>query len=89
MLKNCANPQCAKPLHYLRDGRVFVFDAALKPEEVNGAKAHRMEHFWLCGPCYAGNDFHFAADGSVTVERRARHTPVGDLETWLDPTLVA
>jgi hypothetical protein len=51
MLKSCANPQCAKPLHYLRDGRVFVFDAVLTSDEGNGTKAHRMEHFWLCGDC--------------------------------------
>jgi hypothetical protein len=51
MLKSCANPQCAKPLHYLRDGRVFVFDAVLKADDGNQSKAHRMEHFWLCGAC--------------------------------------
>jgi hypothetical protein len=48
MVKNCANPQCAKPLHYLREGRIFVFDAV----ESDGAESvHRMEHFWLCGAC--------------------------------------
>jgi hypothetical protein len=51
MLKSCANPQCAKPLHYLRDGRIFVFDAVRTPGDGDGTKAHRMEHFWLCGTC--------------------------------------
>ena len=51
MLKSCANPQCAKPLHYLRDGRVFVFDAVRTPGDGEGNKAHRLEHFWLCGTC--------------------------------------
>lgn len=47
MLNNCANPKCAKPLHYLREGRIFVFDA-----EVNGdARVHCMKHYWLCGVC--------------------------------------
>jgi hypothetical protein len=51
MLKSCANPQCAKPLHYLREGRIFVFDAVRTPGDGEGMKAHRMEHFWLCGAC--------------------------------------
>ena len=50
MLKNCANPQCGKPLHYLREGRIFVFDA-VGTEDGDARKAHRMEHFWLCGEC--------------------------------------
>jgi hypothetical protein len=51
MLKSCANPQCAKPLHYLREGRIFVFDAASPAIDGDARKAHRMEHFWLCGDC--------------------------------------
>ena len=47
MVNNCANPQCAKPLHYLRDGRIFVFDA----ESESDKPIHRMEHYWLCGAC--------------------------------------
>ncbi|HWF67386.1 MAG TPA: hypothetical protein VN670_08775 [Acidobacteriaceae bacterium] len=47
MVNNCANPKCAKPLHYLREGRIFVFDA----ESGGDARIHRMEHFWLCGVC--------------------------------------
>ena len=26
MVNQCANPKCGKPLHYLREGRIFVFD---------------------------------------------------------------
>lgn len=47
MVNKCANPKCAKPLHYLREGRVFVFDA----ERDSDSPIHRMEHFWLCGVC--------------------------------------
>jgi hypothetical protein len=53
MLNNCANPQCAKPLHYLRDGRIFVFDSGRTADDGAGNKAHRMEHYWLCGACSA------------------------------------
>ena len=51
MVSHCANPKCAKPLHYLGDGRVFVFDV---PDTIGAAGAKRMrhiEHFWLCGTC--------------------------------------
>jgi hypothetical protein len=48
MVNSCANPKCAKPLLYLREGRIFVFEA----EEMDGAKSvHRIKHFWLCGDC--------------------------------------
>ena len=47
MVKNCANPKCAKPLHYLREGRIFVFAA----DSDSDKPVHRMEHFWLCGEC--------------------------------------
>jgi hypothetical protein len=48
MVNSCANPKCAKPLHYLREGRIFVFEA----EESNGAESvHHINHFWLCGDC--------------------------------------
>jgi hypothetical protein len=49
MVNECANPKCAKPLHYLREGRIFVFDVTA---ESDGAESvHRLEHYWLCGTC--------------------------------------
>jgi len=50
MVNHCANPECGKPLHYLREGRVYVFDVtryAAAPAD----RTRRMEHFWLCGTC--------------------------------------
>lgn len=49
MVDQCSNPQCAKPLHYLREGRIFVFD--VQDPVVGGKPIHRLEHFWLCGEC--------------------------------------
>lgn len=46
MVSNCANPGCRKPLHYLREGRVFLFGASGGRDE----KGH-LEHYWLCGDC--------------------------------------
>ena len=51
MVNNCANPQCNKPLHYLRDGRVFVFDVASARLGPDGKRARHLEHYWLCGDC--------------------------------------
>lgn len=48
MVNKCANPKCSKPLHYLREGRIFVFDVV---ENDKAVSVHRMEHFWLCGTC--------------------------------------
>jgi hypothetical protein len=51
MLDHCANPKCAKPLRYLREGRIFVFDS--RPPVLDGSprQAQRLEHYWLCGVC--------------------------------------
>jgi len=51
MVSNCANPNCGKPLHYLREGRIFVFDVASGTDGVNEKRTRRLEHFWLCGAC--------------------------------------
>jgi hypothetical protein len=45
MVSQCANPDCRRELHYLRDGKVYVFAMSSK------AGRERMEHFWLCGEC--------------------------------------
>jgi hypothetical protein len=48
MVSNCANPGCRRPLHYLREGRVFLFN----PAGGRGDRKHRpLEHYWLCGEC--------------------------------------
>jgi hypothetical protein len=45
MVNQCANPECKRELHYLREGMIYLF-ALSTP---TGAK--RIEHFWLCGRC--------------------------------------
>jgi hypothetical protein len=51
MMNHCANPQCAKPLHYLREGRIFVFDVPIRNLGGEGKPTRRIEHYWLCGAC--------------------------------------
>jgi hypothetical protein len=53
MISHCANPKCSKPLVYLREGRIYIFDMPVAPSSAatSGRGAHRLEHFWLCGDC--------------------------------------
>lgn len=50
MVDHCSNPMCAKPLRYLREGRIIVFDMEGKCD-VDGKRTRHMEHYWLCGHC--------------------------------------
>lgn len=45
MVSKCANPDCEKQLHYLREGRVYLFETFATATE------SQSEHFWLCGVC--------------------------------------
>ena len=81
MISECLNPTCRRELRYLRDGRVV--------RVVHGSGDDvQVEHYWLCGLCYAANDFRFGIDGSVSVGPRDEHSLMAE-DTWLDPTLVA
>jgi hypothetical protein len=69
MVSNCANPKCAKPLHYLRDGRIFVFDVQDSIATSTGKRTRRVEHFWLCGACSQTMAMHQSTDGVHLVLR--------------------
>lgn len=50
MVNHCANPACHKVLHYLREGKVFLFSW----KNSGGASQklpQKLEHYWLCGKC--------------------------------------
>jgi hypothetical protein len=51
MVNNCANSRCGKPLHYLREGRIFIFDVSAGPNEPGAKRLRHLEHYWLCGAC--------------------------------------
>lgn len=59
MISTCANPECRKPFHYLRGGRLYRFDAASPaayPEDVSNAVCATNSRrcavfFWLCREC--------------------------------------
>jgi len=82
MLNSCANPECAKPLHYLREGRIFVFDSLRPQGQEDGLKAHRMEHYWLCGTCSQTLALERTATGVRVVDRsRFRIRRIEDVQT--------
>ncbi|MGC2695220.1 MAG: hypothetical protein WA738_05455 [Candidatus Angelobacter sp.] len=59
MLSKCANPSCSTPLVYLREGKIFMLEAAPQSQPSSALSpatrksVNRVEHFWLCGPCSA------------------------------------
>ena len=70
MMDRCANPACAKPLVYLREGRVFAFDVAVQSDGTGFKKTRHLEHFWLCGAC-ARSMILVQREGAVEVRRKA------------------
>ena len=71
MVNHCANPQCCKPLHYLREGRVYVFDVT-RPAANGEMTTRRMEHFWLCGTCSEVYYLEQVEDGTVRITPRPK-----------------
>lgn len=70
MVSNCANPNCSKPLHYLREGRIFAFDVTSCGDGPNGKRTRRLEHFWLCGACAQTMVMRQSAEGIHAVMRQ-------------------
>ncbi|AXC12740.1 hypothetical protein ACPOL_3455 [Acidisarcina polymorpha] len=64
MIDRCFNPDCRLQLHYLRDGRVVRVITRKGETDV-------LEHFWLCGLCYAAHDFTFSPSGEVKLEAKS------------------
>lgn len=86
MVSHCANPKCAKPLHYLREGRIFVFDVTGKDTDRNGKRSRRMEHFWLCGTCSKTMVMEQTATGVRAVPRTRR---LAEMDMVVTPTVLA
>jgi hypothetical protein len=83
MVNTCANPECAKPLHYLREGRVFIFEVATEDSGANGKKLRRLEHFWLCGGCSQTMTVMQEGDGIKVVRRLPA---IYEPDDWEGPT---
>jgi hypothetical protein len=81
MVSHCANPKCAKPLHYLREGRIFVFDVAAGEADAKGKRSRRMEHYWLCGDCSRTLAMEQSAEGVRVVARRRTRASISLVES--------
>jgi hypothetical protein len=71
MVSYCANPQCAKPLYYLREGRIFVFDVPFQNLGGEGKGTRRIEHYWLCGSCLQTMLLEQSTEGIRLIQRPA------------------
>lgn len=71
MLSHCANPNCKKPLHYLREGKVFLFSRKNSPKQ-NSKPFQLLEHYWLCGECARLWTLTMDGDHGIQLTERAR-----------------
>ncbi len=71
MLSHCANTNCNKPLHYLREGKVFLFSRKNSSKQ-NSKPFQLLEHYWLCGECAREWTLTMDADQGVQLLERKR-----------------
>jgi hypothetical protein len=88
MVNHCANPQCCKPLHYLREGRVYVFDVT-GPIASGERMPRRMEHFWLCGACSEAYLLEQVKDGTVRIVPRPKRAAPASVLPFKTPQTIA
>jgi hypothetical protein len=70
MVSKCANPDCTKELHYLREGKVYLFEVPNGRRDENGRAEHHPEHFWLCGECARVMSLVHTGDNGVQAVKR-------------------
>lgn len=75
MVDSCANPRCARPLKYLREGRIYIFDVGSVCADPGAKRLRHLEHYWLCGVCSAslvlvqdGHGIHVSAKPAIVPE---------------------
>jgi hypothetical protein len=77
MVSHCANPNCNKPLHYLREGKVFLFSGKNSSKH-KSTPFQMIEHYWLCGDCARNWTLTMDRDQGVQLserkQRRFRNT---------------
>lgn len=74
-MNTCANPKCARPQHYLREGRIFIFEVPGEGAEDDARRLQRIEHRWLCGTCSQHLTMKLFVDGIRTVPREPAAEP--------------
>ena len=52
MVSQCANPTCAAPFRYLRQGKIFLVEHRKWDGNGNGSRSGgKVEFFYLCSDC--------------------------------------
>lgn len=75
MISECSNPQCGKPFHYLRGGKLFRFDVRRPvepcrdiPNAICASKpAQASVFFWLCGDCSRQHSVRFSLREGISI----------------------
>ncbi len=93
MVNHCANPQCCKPLHYLREGRIYRFNVLSDATPSAEKSMRKVEHFWLCGVCSEIFMLEQTSEAGVrlsakTIQHRRSPTPASPTPN-VRPTLLA
>ncbi|HEY1499718.1 MAG TPA: hypothetical protein VGF88_09085 [Acidobacteriaceae bacterium] len=90
MVSNCANAGCGKPLHYLREGRIYIFEGSARRSEPGTKRLRCLEHYWLCGVCAETLMLVQDAQGIVRLSGKPLVIPeVGDAPRTIHSTLAS
>ncbi len=69
-----------KPLHYLREGTIYIFEVMETDADVGTRSAHQLEHYWLCGECSIAHRLERTPNNELRLaskqpQRFVRHPP--------------
>ena len=75
MISQCSNPQCGKPFHYLRGGKLYRFDVRRPvepcrdiPNAICASKPSQASvFFWLCGECASRSSLRFSLREGISL----------------------
>jgi hypothetical protein len=77
----CANPECAVPFRYFREGKLFRFHLSVSSTPIRiqpeGSARGRIEDFWLCGSC--ASKMTLVSKDGVGVRTRPSPHPTGSV----------
>jgi hypothetical protein len=73
MISHCVNPECGRPFHYLRGGRLYRFEVRRPaepcqdvPNAICSVKpSSKTVFFWLCETCCSKLTLKFAPESGV------------------------
>jgi hypothetical protein len=70
MVDHCANPECGKPMLYLREGSIYCFEEIDPGDGSGNPFGHRLKHYWLCGNCSANHLLERTTDKQILLTSR-------------------